>query len=99
MAYDLEFTSSAVGDLEKLIRHNPALAVRLIAEHVPAIVRDPKAVGETKRGDLSGLRAYGFTFRGVVYRLAYRVDDTRRLVLILAIGVHDEAYRRARDRR
>ncbi len=99
MAYDVEFASSAVADLEKLIRYNPALAVRLIAEHIPAIVHDPKAVGETKRGDLAGLGAYGFSFRGVAYRVVYRVDDEPSRVVVLAIGIHDEAYRRARDRR
>ncbi len=99
MPHDLEFATSAVSDLEKLIRHNPALAVRIISEHIPALAHDPKAVGETKRGDLAGLRAYAFTFRGVAYRMVYRVDDESSRVTVLAIGVHDEAYRRARDRR
>ncbi len=98
MAYDLDFISSAVDDLGKLIKHNPSLAVQLIVEHIPLIVRDPKGIGERKKGDLSHVRAYGFTFRGVAYRIVYEVDDTRQNVCIIAIGVHDTAYRRAKDR-
>jgi mRNA-degrading endonuclease RelE of RelBE toxin-antitoxin system len=98
VAYDLDFSTSAAGDLEKLVKHNPALAVQLIVEHCPAIARDPQAAGEKKQGDLAGLRAYGFTFRGVAYRIVYEVDESRQRAIILAIGVHDVAYRRARNR-
>ncbi len=53
---------------------------------------------EKKQGELSHLRAYGFTFRGVAYRVAYELDEARQLVTIVAIGVHDVAYRRAQGR-
>ncbi|MBI2864136.1 MAG: type II toxin-antitoxin system RelE/ParE family toxin [Chloroflexi bacterium] len=98
MACDLEFLTSAVDDLGKLIKHNPTLAVRLIAEHIPLIAKDPIGVGERKKGDLSHVRAYGFSFRGVPYRIVFEVDDARQSVCIVAIGVHDTAYRRAKDR-
>lgn len=98
MAYELAFVSSAIDDLEKLIKHNPQLAVRLITEHIPAIARDPKAVGENTQGDLAGVRAYGFSFRGVAYRIVYEVVDEDRIVTVIAFGIHDTAYRRARDR-
>jgi mRNA-degrading endonuclease RelE of RelBE toxin-antitoxin system len=98
VAYSFEFTKSAGDDLDKLIKHNTALAVRLITEHVPAIVRDPKAAGEKKQGDLAHVRAYGFTFRGVAYRVVYSVDDARQAVTFVAFGVHDVAYRRAQRR-
>lgn len=98
MAYDLVFTRSAADDLRKLIKHNPTLAVQLIVENIPAIARDPKAVGEKKSGDLAGVRGYGFTFHGVAYRIVYDVDDDAHCVTFVAFGVHDVAYRRARDR-
>jgi mRNA-degrading endonuclease RelE of RelBE toxin-antitoxin system len=98
MAYDLEFVASAIGDIEQLVKHNPALAVQLMTEHFPLIARDPKAVGEKKRGDLAYVRAYGFTIRGVTYRIVYSVDDDAQCVSIVAFGAHDTAYRRARDR-
>jgi mRNA-degrading endonuclease RelE of RelBE toxin-antitoxin system len=98
LAYDLFFLTSSQGDLAKLIRHNPALAVALIVEHLPAIVRDPNSAGEKKKGDLSHVRAYGFSFRGVVYRVVFAVDDSQHSVTIIAIGLHDDAYRRSRGR-
>jgi mRNA-degrading endonuclease RelE of RelBE toxin-antitoxin system len=98
MAFDLTFVSSAVDDLAKLIKHNPQLAVQIITEHLPAIVRDPKAVGEKKQGELARVRAYGFAFRGVAYRIVYEVEDEAHSVTFIAFGVHDAAYRRARDR-
>ncbi|MBI2955102.1 MAG: type II toxin-antitoxin system RelE/ParE family toxin [Chloroflexi bacterium] len=98
MAYDSDFARSAVDDLDKLIKHNRALATQLVTEHIPAITRDPKAVGEKKKGDLSHVRAYAFTFRGVAYRIVYEVDDDHQRVTVIAFGVHDVAYRRARNR-
>ena len=95
MGYDFEFTSSAVEDLNGIIKHNPSLAVQLITDHIPTIVRDPKAAGEKKKGELSHLRAHGFTFRGVAYRLVYQIDDAAQVVTFIALGIHDEAYRRA----
>ena len=98
MSYDFQFTSSAVEDLNALIKHNPSLAVQLITDHIPAIARDPKAAGEKKKGELASLRARGFTFRGVAYRVVYEVDDERHMATFVALGIHDEAYRRARGR-
>ena len=98
MAYDLAFRESAVDDLGKLVKHNPALAVQLIVEHFPAIARDPKGSGEKKQGELSHVRAYPFSFRGVAYRVVYEVDEPRQRVAIVAVGLHDVAYRRARGR-
>ena len=78
-----------------MIEHNPQLAVQIISEHLPTIARDPKAVGEKKQGDLAQVRAYGFSFRGVAYRIVYEVEDEAQSVTFIAFGVHDAAYRRA----
>jgi mRNA-degrading endonuclease RelE of RelBE toxin-antitoxin system len=98
VADDLTFLRSAVDDLAKLIKHKPQLAVQIISEHVPTIARDPKAVSEKKQGDLARVRAYGFTFRGVAYRIVFEIEDEAQSVTFIAFGVHDAAYRRARDR-
>jgi mRNA-degrading endonuclease RelE of RelBE toxin-antitoxin system len=96
--YDFEFIVSAADDLDKLVKRNTSLATRLITEHIPAIAREPNAAGPKKRGDLAYVRAYGFTFRSIVCRVAYTVSDDPPIVTFVAIGVHDEAYRRARGR-
>jgi mRNA-degrading endonuclease RelE of RelBE toxin-antitoxin system len=42
------------------------------------------------------VRAYGFSNRGVAYRLVYTLEAD--IVLIVAIGPHDAAYARAKRR-
>jgi len=34
----------------------------------------------------------------VAYRVVYEADEGRRMVVFVALGVRDEAYRRARNR-
>lgn len=97
MAHRYEFSAAAARDLERLCRHNTALLLEIVTEHIPTIITDPLAVGEKKKGDLAHVRAYGFTVRRVAYRLAYTVEGD--LVTFIAVGPHDEAYARAARRR
>lgn len=96
MAYRYEFVEAAARDLYKLTRHNPRLLHAIATIHIPAILRDPYLVGELKKGDLAHVRAYNLTIEGVAYRLVYAVEDD--VVIIIALGPHDVAYRRARRR-
>ena len=97
MAHRYEFSSAAARDLERLCRHNTALLLEIVTEHIPTIITDPLAVGEKKQGNLAHVRAYGFTVRRVAYRLAYAVEGD--LVTFIAVGTHDQAYARAAHRR
>ena len=97
MAHRYEFGAAAARDLEQLCRHNPALLLTIAIEHIPAILTDPLAAGERKQGDLAHVRAYGFNFRRIAYRLVYTVEGG--LVTFIAIGPHDAAYARAARRR
>ncbi len=94
MAYRYDFLEAAAKDLFKLTRHNQPLLHAIATQHIPAILRDPFAAGEPKKGDLAHVRAYDLTVRGVAYRLIYEIDDDT--VLFIAIGPHDAAYDRAR---
>ena len=96
MAYRYEFLEAAARDLFKLTRHNQPLLHEIATEHVPSILRDPYAVGDPKKGPLAGVRAYDLRVRGVAYRFIYRVEAD--VVRFVAIGPHDEAYRRAERR-
>ena len=49
---------------------------------VADIVRDP-TVGETKKGDLSGVYVYKFKCNGLLTLLAYEYDSGTRLLLLL----------------
>ena len=97
MAYRYELGAAAARDLEQLCRHNPALLLAIVIEHIPAILADPLAAGQKKQADLAHVRADGFTVRRVAYRLVYAVEG--EVVTFIAIGPHDEAYARASRRR
>jgi mRNA-degrading endonuclease RelE of RelBE toxin-antitoxin system len=97
MAHRYEFGAAAARDLGQLCKHNTDLLLEITTRHIPLILRDPLAAGEKKKGDLAHVRAFGFTVKGVAYRLAYAVEGD--LVTFVAIGTHDEAYARASRRR
>lgn len=96
MAYRYEFLEAAARDLFKLTRHNQPLLHAIVTRHIPAILRDPHAAGEPKKGDLAHVRAYDLTVKGVAYRLIYQVEG--EAVAFIAIGPHDAAYQSARRR-
>ncbi len=97
MTYRYEFDAPAARDVERLCRHNVPLLVAILVEHLPAILLDPLAAGEKKKGDLAHVRAYPFNHRGTAYRLVYTLEGD--VVTVVAIGTHDEAYARAARRR
>jgi mRNA-degrading endonuclease RelE of RelBE toxin-antitoxin system len=52
----------------------------------------------TKRGKLKNARAAPLNFGNAVWRLVFTVDARERVVHVLAIGPHDDAYARASRR-
>lgn len=48
--------------------------------------------GELKKGDLSSVRVYKFKVQRLIYLLAYEFDG-ETLILLLALGVHENFYR------
>ena len=57
---------------------------------VADIVRDP-AIGEAKKGDLSGVCVYKFDCVSQLFLLAYEYDSTTRVLLL--VGTHENFYR------
>jgi mRNA-degrading endonuclease RelE of RelBE toxin-antitoxin system len=90
MAYRYEFLEVAAKDLFKLTQRDHLLLHALVTEHIPAILRDPYAAGEPKKGPLAGLRAYNLKVKNVVYRVVYAIEGD--VVRSVAIGPHGEAY-------
>ncbi|MFM8623737.1 MAG: type II toxin-antitoxin system RelE/ParE family toxin [Betaproteobacteria bacterium] len=60
-------------------------------ESVRVIVGQPEA-GETKVGDLAGVRVYKFRMANLLCLLAYRVLDENTLKLLM-VGPHENFYR------
>jgi len=62
-----------------------------VDQAVAEIVRDP-AIGEAKRGDLSGVYVYKFDCVNQLFLLAYEYDPTTRILLL--VGTHENQHRR-----
>ena len=60
-------------------------------EAVRAIVQQPE-IGETKVGDLAGVRVYKFRLGPAPCLMAYRVLDDNTLKLLM-VGPHENFYR------
>lgn len=99
MAHRYIFTSACARDVQDLARERQyPLIVQLLIAHLPVILADPLRAGEPKKGPLRG--CYGFALArgaGAAYRLVYEIRDD--VVVILAVGAHDDAYRDATRRR
>jgi len=71
----------------KKLHNNQKDAVDLA---VAEIVRDP-AIGEAKKGDLSGVCVYEFDCVNELFLLAYEYDPETRVLLL--VGTHENFYR------
>ncbi len=96
MACRYEFLGAVAKDLYKLTRHDQPLLHAVVAQHIPAILKDPLSAGEPEKGDLAHVRGYDLNVRRVAYRLIYQVEGD--VVVIIAIGPHDIAYQKAKRR-
>ncbi len=61
-----------------------------VDQAVADIVRDP-AIGEAKKGDLSGVFVHKFDCVHQLFLLAYEYDPASRLLLL--VGTHENFYR------
>jgi len=95
--YQLKFHPAAAKDLFKLAKNSKALGQIIIDNHLPKIVGDPLNAGRRKKGDLSHIFGYNFNYQRVSYRILYQVENDT--VRIIALGVHDVAYKKAKKRR
>jgi mRNA-degrading endonuclease RelE of RelBE toxin-antitoxin system len=92
MDFKLEFTTAARRDFKKL---PPNVRNAIEQTHCPKIKSDPFGQGEPLRGDLVGVYSYHFG-RKPEYRILYFVEGDS--VVIIAIGPHNAAYRKAKRR-
>ncbi|MDO9585763.1 MAG: type II toxin-antitoxin system RelE/ParE family toxin [Syntrophales bacterium] len=96
MEYSLKFKAAAARDLYKLAKKNRELGRLIVNEQIPALLKNPLR-GRLKQGDLKNIRSWDFSLRDVTYRILYDLEGP--MVKIIAIGVHDVAYRKAKLRK
>lgn len=46
----------------------------------------------SKIGDLAGIYAYPFTYKGTQYRIAYTINDKDEIIIIILTGSHEKFY-------
>lgn len=67
----------------------------IVNDAIKAIIKNPQ-LGSEKRGDLSGIYVYKFKIHHQEFLLAYEWNTV--LLLLLALGVHENFYRDLKGR-
>jgi mRNA-degrading endonuclease RelE of RelBE toxin-antitoxin system len=65
---------------------------RLVDDAIKSILADPE-LGEAKIGDLAGVRVHKFRLHNQTVLLAYQTNTSKNLLLLLALGPHENFYR------
>ncbi len=84
--YAVEVATSAVTALRDL----PRTDQRRVAARIDALAEDPRPPGVEKLEGADDL----YRIRAGDYRIVYRIEDKRLLVLVIRIGHRREVYRR-----
>lgn len=96
MDFSLKFKATIVRDLYILAKKNSDLGKLIANEQIPALLKQP-IQGRPKQSDLKNIRSWDFNLCDVTYRILFELEGP--MVRIIAIGVYDVAYRKARSRK
>ncbi len=89
MAWTIEFTESALRQMERLDRGVGQRIRKFLQERV-APMQDPRSIGQALHGKSLG---QFWKYRIGDYRLVTRIEDDRLLILVVRIGHRREIYR------
>jgi mRNA interferase RelE/StbE len=84
--YSIEFTPAALRDLGSL----PKDAQKRIGKKIDTLVQNPRPAGAVAIKGGEGLLRLRVGF----YRVIYRVEDDRLVVLVVRVGHRKEVYRK-----
>ncbi len=85
MGYKVAFAAGAKRQFDKL----PKPAQQRLGEAIAQLAEDPRPPGVVKLSGEEGL----YRVRSGNYRVVYRVEDDRLLVLVVKVGHRREIYR------
>ena len=88
MTFRIELTPTALELLERIADRRVR---QKIAAKIDALAHDPEKQGKPLTGELSGSRSVRTV--GQRYRIVYRVDRGRVVVLVIAVGLRREGDR------
>lgn len=63
----------------------------VLDEQVRQILKNPE-IGESKKGDLRGIRVHRFKFQKDLYLLAYEVVEN--VLRLYMVGLHENSYKK-----
>ncbi len=86
--YSIEFTPAALRDLES----QPRDSQRRIAKKIDSLAQNPRPAGAVAIKGGAGL----LRLRIGTYRVIYKVEDDRLVILVIRIGHRREVYRKPR---
>ena len=88
MTYRIFFTPAALEMLERV----PDRRIRQeIGKRIDGLAREPDLQGKPMRGELASLRSIRAV--GQRYRILYRVERARVIVVVIAVGLRKEGDR------
>jgi Plasmid stabilisation system protein. len=69
----------------------------LLFRHLPALQTNPYQ-GEFLKGEFRNLRKYTFRHLSTEYRIVYRLQEDKRVVILVMVGSREGFYERLRRR-
>ena len=85
MAYQVELTPAAGRDFKRL----PRATAQRLAPRIDALAEEPRPAGALA---MTGMHGY-YRLRVGDYRIIYKVEDARLVVLVIRVANRREAYR------
>lgn len=86
--YEIDLKSAAIEDLKKLDKSLASIIIEKIEKH---LIKEPKLIGKSLKGELKGYWKY--RVKGD-YRVGYKIIDNECKILILIVGHRKEVYER-----
>ena len=88
----MQYQVFKVNRLRKVFRKLPTRLLEILDVEIEKIANNP-LIGESKHGDLAGIRVHKFNYHGLQYLIAYLIDNIERAVTVIAFGPHENFYR------
>jgi mRNA-degrading endonuclease RelE of RelBE toxin-antitoxin system len=94
--YKVQFHPKAEKEAKELLRKHKKF-ITPFREYLQSLETQPH-IYPKKKGKLRACRAIGFAIDGNAWRLVFRIIESKDVVEILSIALHDDAYDAAERR-
>jgi len=88
LMYKAEYHPRVKKDLKKI---DPQICKKIRATHIPKLLNNPE-IGQELTGDLHGTLSYYFIISKQQFRVAYIVDNSKKICFIQMIAKRENFY-------